>query len=89
MVCTYVEMQVLSNTFFQWEALTFLMAIRATSDFYFWRCAREERNVAVLLLSVLTTSAPSSLGTLNEFSDRVTTIKQLTGDEVEEIFVKF
>ena len=31
----------------------------------------------------------SSLGTLKELSDRITTIKQLTGDEVQEIFVKF
>jgi len=26
---------------------------------------------------------------LKEFSDRITTIKQLTGDEAQEIFVKF
>jgi len=31
----------------------------------------------------------SSLGTLKEFSDRITTIKQLTGDEAQEIFLKF
>jgi len=31
----------------------------------------------------------SSLGTLKEFSDRITTIKQLTGDKAQEILVKF
>jgi hypothetical protein len=29
------------------------------------------------------------LGTLKEFSDRITTIKQLTGDEAKDIFIKF
>jgi hypothetical protein len=32
---------------------------------------------------------PASLGTLKEFSDRISTIKQLTGEEAKEIFVKF
>jgi hypothetical protein len=31
----------------------------------------------------------SSLGTLKEFSDRITTIKQLSDDEAQEIVVKF
>jgi hypothetical protein len=30
----------------------------------------------------------SSLGILKEFSDRITTIKQLTDDEAQETFVK-
>lgn len=41
------------------------------------------------LFSILIDVGPSSLGTLQEFSDRITTIKQLTGDEVKEIFVNF
>jgi hypothetical protein len=32
---------------------------------------------------------PSSLGTLNEVSDRVTAIKQLTGDEAGETLGEF
>jgi hypothetical protein len=68
--------------------LTFLMAIRATSDLYFG-VVPGKKNLEVLLLFVLTTSAQSSFGTLNEFSDRVTTIKQLTGDEAEETLGKY
>jgi uncharacterized protein with von Willebrand factor type A (vWA) domain len=41
------------------------------------------------LFSILIDIGPSSLGTLQEFSDRITTVKQLTGDEAKEIFVKF
>lgn len=41
------------------------------------------------LFSILIDVGPSSLGTLKEFSDRITTIKQLTGDEAKDIFVKF
>jgi uncharacterized protein with von Willebrand factor type A (vWA) domain len=41
------------------------------------------------LFSILIDVGSSSLGTLREFSDRITTIKQLTGDEAKEIFVKF
>jgi hypothetical protein len=48
-----------------------------------------KRNLRGLLLSVLTTSAQSSLGTPNEFSGRVTAIIQLTGDEAEETLRKF
>ena len=41
------------------------------------------------LFSILIDMGPASLGTLKEFSDRISTIKQLTGDEAKEIFVKF
>jgi len=41
------------------------------------------------LFSILIDVGPNSLGTLKEFSDRITTIKQLTGDEAKEIFVRF
>ncbi|MGH7829783.1 MAG: VWA domain-containing protein, partial [Candidatus Binatia bacterium] len=41
------------------------------------------------LFSILIDMGPSSLGTLKEFSDRITTIKQLTGDDAKELFVKF
>jgi uncharacterized protein with von Willebrand factor type A (vWA) domain len=39
------------------------------------------------LFSVLIDVGPSSLGTLQEFSDKITTVKQLTGDEAKDIFV--
>jgi uncharacterized protein with von Willebrand factor type A (vWA) domain len=41
------------------------------------------------LFSILIDVGPASLGTLKEFSDRIATIKQLTGDEAKEIFIKF
>jgi hypothetical protein len=65
------------------------MAIRATSDLYFGVVPGKKNLEVLLLSSVLTTSAQSSLGTLNEFSDQVTAIIQLTGDEAEETLGKF
>ena len=51
---------------------------------------REEKDrLGFSLFSILIDMGPASLGTLKEFSDRITTIKQLTGDEAKEIFVKF
>jgi uncharacterized protein with von Willebrand factor type A (vWA) domain len=50
---------------------------------------REKEKLGFSLFSILIDVGPSSLGTLKEFSDRITTIKQLTGDEAKEIFVKF
>jgi uncharacterized protein with von Willebrand factor type A (vWA) domain len=50
---------------------------------------KEKEKLGFSLFSVLIDVGPSSLGTLKEFSDRITTIKQLTGDEAREIFVKF
>ncbi len=50
---------------------------------------REKEKLGFSLFSILIDVGPSSLGTLKEFSDRITTIKQLTGDEVKDIFVKF
>ena len=49
----------------------------------------EKERLGFSLFSILIDVGPSSLGTLKEFSDRITTIKQLTGDEAEDIFVKF
>lgn len=49
----------------------------------------EKDKLGFSLFSILIDVGPSSLGTLKEFSDRITTIKQLTGDEAKEIFVKF
>jgi len=49
----------------------------------------EKERLGFSLYSILIDVGPSSLGTLKEFSDRITTIKQLTGDEVGDIFVKF
>ena len=50
---------------------------------------REKEKLGFSLFSVLIDVGFSSLGTLKEFSDRITTIKQLTGDEASEIFIKF
>jgi uncharacterized protein with von Willebrand factor type A (vWA) domain len=41
------------------------------------------------LFSILIDTGPASLGTLKEFSDRISTIKQLTGDGAKDIFVSF
>ncbi|MCH8055798.1 MAG: hypothetical protein IH857_06580 [Deltaproteobacteria bacterium] len=50
---------------------------------------REKERLGFSLFSILIDVGPSSLGTLKEFSDRITTIRQLTGDEAKDIFVKF
>lgn len=50
---------------------------------------KEKEKLGFSLFSILIDVGPSSLGTLQQFSDRMTTIKQLTGDEAKEIFVKF
>ena len=49
----------------------------------------EKEKLGFSLFSILIDVGPSSLGTLKEFSDRITTIKQLTGDEAKELFVEF
>lgn len=49
---------------------------------------KEKETLGFSLFSILIDVGPSSLGTLKEFSDRITTIKQLTGDEAGNIFVK-
>ena len=49
----------------------------------------EKERLGFSLFSVLIDLGPASLGTLKEFSDRITTIKQLTGEEAKDIFVKF
>lgn len=49
----------------------------------------EKEKLGFSLFSILIDMGPASLGTLKEFSDRISTIKQLTGDEAKEIFVKF
>jgi uncharacterized protein with von Willebrand factor type A (vWA) domain len=49
----------------------------------------EKEKLGFSLFSILIDMGPASLGTLKEFSDRISTIKQLTGDEAREIFVKF
>jgi hypothetical protein len=51
------------------------MVIRATADLYFWRCHREKRNWGGAARRPYGVG-PSSLGMLDEFSDRVLTIKQ-------------
>lgn len=50
---------------------------------------REKDQLGFSLFSILIDMGPASLGTLKEFSDRISTIKQLTGDEAKEIFVRF
>jgi uncharacterized protein with von Willebrand factor type A (vWA) domain len=52
---------------------------------------REKERLGFSLYSILIDVGPSSLGTLKEFSDRITTIKQLAGlnaDAAKDIFVK-
>lgn len=49
----------------------------------------EKEKLGFSLFSILIDMGPASLGTLKEFSDRISTIKQLTGDEAKEIFVRF
>lgn len=49
----------------------------------------EKERLGFSLFSVLIDMGPASLGTLKEFSDRITTIRQLTGEEAKDIFVKF
>jgi len=49
----------------------------------------EKEKLGFSLFSILIDVGSSSLGTLKEFSDRITTIKQLTGDEAKDIFIKF
>lgn len=50
---------------------------------------KEKERLGFSLFSILIDVGSASLGTLKEFSDRITTIKQLTGDEAKDIFVKF
>jgi hypothetical protein len=50
---------------------------------------KEKERLGFSLFSILIDVGSASLGTLTEFSDRITTIKQLTGDEAKDIFVKF
>jgi uncharacterized protein with von Willebrand factor type A (vWA) domain len=49
----------------------------------------QKEKLGFSLFSILIDMGPASLGTLKEFSDRISTIKQLTGDEAKEIFVRF
>jgi uncharacterized protein with von Willebrand factor type A (vWA) domain len=49
----------------------------------------QKETLGISLFSILIDVGPSSLGTLKEFSDRISTIKQLTGDEAKQIFVSF
>ena len=50
---------------------------------------QEKEKLGFSLFSILIDVGSASLGTLKEFSDRISTIKQLTGEEAKEIFVKF
>jgi uncharacterized protein with von Willebrand factor type A (vWA) domain len=49
----------------------------------------EKDRLGFSLYSILIDVGPSSLGTLKEFSDRITTIKQLTSEGAKDIFVEF
>jgi len=49
----------------------------------------EKERLGFSLFSILIDTGPAALGTLKEFSDRISTIKQLTGEEAKDIFVKF
>jgi uncharacterized protein with von Willebrand factor type A (vWA) domain len=50
---------------------------------------KQKERLGFSLFSILIDVGSASLGTLKEFSDRITTIKQLTGEEAQEIFIKF
>jgi len=50
---------------------------------------KEKEKLGFSLFSILIDVGPSSLGTLKEFSDRITTVSKLTGDEAKDIFVRF
>ena len=50
---------------------------------------REKEKLGFSLFSILIDVGPSSLETLKQLSDRVTTVRQLTGEEVQDLFVKF
>lgn len=50
---------------------------------------KEKEKLGFSLYSILIDVGPNSLGTLKEFSDRITTIKQLTGEGARDIFVGF
>jgi uncharacterized protein with von Willebrand factor type A (vWA) domain len=49
----------------------------------------QKEKLGFSLFSILIDVGPNSLGTLKEFSDRITTIRQLTGDEAKDIFISF
>ena len=50
---------------------------------------RDKEKLGFSLFAILIDVGSSSRGTLNELSDRITTIHQLTGEEATDIFVKF
>ena len=53
------------------------------------RFCEEKIKLGFSLFSILIDVGPSSLGTLKEFSDRITTVQKLTGEEAQDIFVKY
>jgi uncharacterized protein with von Willebrand factor type A (vWA) domain len=50
---------------------------------------KEKEQLGFSLFSILIDMGPASSSTLKEFSDRISTIKQLTGDSAKDIFVPF
>ncbi len=52
------------------------------------RFRREKDRLSFSLFSILIDVGPSSLGTLKEFSDRITTITQLTGEGTRDLFIR-
>jgi uncharacterized protein with von Willebrand factor type A (vWA) domain len=50
---------------------------------------KEKERLGFSLFSVLIDMGPASLGTLQEFSDRITSIRQLTGEGAKDIFIEF
>lgn len=48
----------------------------------------EKERLGFSLFSILIDVGPSSLGTLKEFSDRITSVTQLTGEGAKDIFLK-
>ena len=53
------------------------------------RFRREKDRLSFSLFSILIDVGASSLGTLKEFSDRITTITQLTNEGTNDLFIRF
>lgn len=49
---------------------------------------KEKEKLGFSLFSILIDVGPSSLGTLEEFSDRITSVSRLTGEGVKDLFLK-
>jgi hypothetical protein len=53
------------------------------------RFQKEKDRLSFSLFSILIDVGHSSVGTLKEFSDRITTITQLTNEGTKDLFIRF